>query len=121
MNRQQIYYQTIKNDPIRNGERLKNHKRYYRKVIKQDPDRLEKRRYRSKIYARQRRLRQKGIEIMYLLFSGSDHYPDGGASDLVSTHKKLEDAQLAVKTLDNDWWHIYGIAEEKIVESSKDQ
>lgn len=119
----QRYFQRVKADSGLYEAHKATGRRYYKEVIKSDPTKLEARRKASREYARKKRLKiylkNKRIEIMYLLFAGGRSYLSGGACDLVSTHKKLDKATQDGETLEAhdraDWWHIYGIVEGKIV------
>jgi hypothetical protein len=54
---------------------------------------------------------------MFILFSGDDYYPAGGAGDLVSIHDTLKEARTASKDVIGDWWHIFDLKKQKEVDS----
>ena len=50
----------------------------------------------------------------YLLFAGSQYYPEGGASDFIGFYDTIQDAQIA-RPEDIDWAHIAGVDGETLV------
>lgn len=56
--------------------------------------------------------------MRYILFHGSDYYPDGGACDYGASGADPDElARLGVAT-DFDWWHVYDTETKSIVAAS---
>ena len=56
--------------------------------------------------------------MRYMLFAGSNYYPDGGMGDLYSASDDFKELQTTVTLLDTrnyDWYHIYDMEEKNIV------
>lgn len=53
----------------------------------------------------------------FLLFTFYQYYPSGGVRDLQGHYDQLEDAQLAAKDSDADWYNIYDCEEHREVDS----
>lgn len=60
----------------------------------------------------------------YLLFCGSDYYPDGGWKDFHSSHDSAAEAIETVARMASyerpDWWHILDLETLQIVKDSKE-
>lgn len=72
---------------------------------------------------------------MYLLFNSRNYYAQGGAHDIRGVFESRERAIVAGGALlgtrlvqegewsidDHEWWHVYGVAEGRIVAGTRSQ
>lgn len=72
---------------------------------------------------------------MHLLFSSRNYYAQGGAHDMRGVFDSLDSATAAGRALfgtrlvqegewsidDHEWWHVYGVAEGRIVAGTRSQ
>ena len=52
--------------------------------------------------------------MKFILFSGDNYYPDGGANDIFGVYETHSDAKLAFNGKEN-WAHVYSVEMECIV------